>query len=254
MNLSYVCPRCGAPTKFNIERHGLCIDCFLEMHRGKISEKIAISITVCLGCGRIRYGNKWYTASLDVFKDILTRLLRKTELKVYDISLDRISSNVLEELRGSKKIYVPVGIYLANRKLVTRYIEVRINKAFCPLCSKKQSGKYYESVIHIRYKAEIMGSLMDAIRIFIDKEWSGLENIETVDIKKDGAHGIVIRWSSRRMARRFLEHLKKKFSIIILRKYREQTLVSIGQGKSKQIVVEKYIIRIIHPAEQGGSI
>jgi len=245
-NLNYVCPRCGAPTKFNPDRHGLCIDCFLELHRGRIGESITVEITVCLGCGGIRYGKDWYSASLDNFKNILTKLLRKTELKPYDISLDKISSDILRTLRNFRKIYVPVMVYVSGEKLVTKYIELRINKAFCPICSKKQSGKYYESVIHLRYRPGAARIVVDTIRNFVDMEWMGLEKLETVDVKKDGAHGIVIRWSSKKIAHRFIEHLKKKFSIAILKKYKEQVLVTTSQGRPRQITVEKYVIKIMH--------
>ena len=245
VSYAYVCPKCGAPTKYNPERHGLCIDCFLKQHKEKIEEHIKINVTVCVGCGKLRYGKDWYSPTISNFKNILRGLLRRTNLRLYDLTFDDVPEDTPQTLRDLDKALIPVTISISNERVATKHVEIRVQKAFCPLCSKKQSGKYYESVIHLRFKPEMSESVCDTINHFIDTTWHNLQVFETVDVKKEGAKGLVIRWSSKKIGRKFLEYLRGKYSIIILRKYREQMLVIMGKNAPRQITVEKYIIRLV---------
>jgi len=242
----YVCPRCGAPTKYNRERGGLCIDCYVKMRGEGISENIKVRMTICIGCGRIRYGKEWYPLSTDTLGSILMKLLKKTDLRKYDVSIQQIPLESPSTIMEYKKILVPILIEVTKGRSVTRYVQVGIEKTLCPLCSRKQSGKYYESIIRLRFKSEIAETLREDINRFIDVSLRNLDRIETVDIKKDGPHGLVTRWSNRRIARKFLEFLKSRYSILIIRKYREPITIVTDKGTTRHVMVDNYMVRLIH--------
>jgi len=243
-----MCPRCGKRTSFNPDRKGLCLECFLEVHRSRISEsRPSVAITVCIGCGRIRHGKEWLIGSPENVKKVLSLLLKKTNLRIYDFDVE-ISDNFLDSLSDYKKAYVPVNLYVSGEKVVQKHVEVRLDKAFCPICSSKKSGKYYESVIHLRYGGSVI-ELMDDVSRFMERALRLPKRLEVFDVKKEGRSGLVVRVSDRRLAREFLGFLATKYSLIILKKYREPILVSLGQGTMRQVMVEKYLIRLIRAQE-----
>ena len=151
LEYKYVCPKCGAPTNYSPERQGLCIECYLEKHKTKIDRDIKIKIDVCIGCGKVRYGKDWFQPSSENFATIVERQLKRTALKPYDVQIEDMDQKTLGELRDLKKIFIPIKIFVTNRDTIMRHIEVDINKVFCPICARKQSGRYYESVIPVSY-------------------------------------------------------------------------------------------------------
>ncbi len=246
VDYQYVCPKCGKPTTYNQERNGLCIDCFLETKRSKIEEKIKVKITICLGCRRLKHGKEWLEPTKENIEIVLRSGLKRTSLRMYDYTILDIPEGVKEDLREVKKIFLPVQVFVANRKVVVRHIEVDIDKAFCTLCGQKQSGKYYEAVIHVRYMRGIIDYLSRSIDLFLEEISRKLDRLEIIDVKKEGKRGLVIRFSDRKLARRFLEYLSRNYSIAILRKYKEPITVISEKDTRRQVVIEKYFIRIIH--------
>ncbi len=242
---TYFCPRCGKPTQFNSERKGLCLDCFAELKGATLKQKnFKMEITVCVGCGKIRYGNSWFEPTRSNFDKILKNLAKRTQLRFYEFRVEMPTDIEISSLGQYDKIYVLISIPITSHNVLRRGIELRINKAFCPLCSKKRSGKYYESVLHIRFSRDIESEFMLILDEFINTSMIQMEKLEVIDVKKDGAYGVVIRFSDRKMARSLLTSLNKKFSLVILKRYREQVTVEIN-NKLQRRVVEKYFIRLL---------
>lgn len=239
----HFCPRCGKPTEYNPARGGLCIDCYLEIHREKIPKNLSVEITVCAGCGEIKYGDKWYDPSISNFISIISRHLRKSSIRVYDHKLV-LPSDFSVDLQNYQKLVIPIKIAKGGDELVEKPLTIHIQHAFCPLCSKKTSGKYYESIIHLRFSKKNEQRVFQTVQLFVDRFMESAEKLETIDIKKDGAHGLVLRYSNKRTAKKFIENLKKNFSIIIYQQYKEPILINITK-KQMRINVEKYFIRIV---------
>jgi len=245
LEYKYVCPKCGAPTNYSSERQGLCIECYLKKHRAKIDRDIKIKIDVCIGCGRVRYGKDWFLPSFENLATIIKKQLKKTVLRPYDIQIEDMDRRTLTELRDLKKIFIPIKISVTNRDTIIRHVEIDINKAFCSICSKKQSGRYYESVIHLRFQKEMQDNLIDVINRFVEEKLYRSETLEIIDVKKEGGKGVVVRLSSKKLARNFLGYLGQSFSLIILKRYTEPIILESGSHGKKQISVEKYIIRLM---------
>ena len=242
---TYFCPRCGKPTRYNSDRGGLCIDCYTELRGIKLGQKdISVELVVCMGCGKIKYGNTWFEPSRQNFDSILRNIVRKTNLRFFDFKIEMPSDLELSSLSQFDKVYVLTSIFIAGQRTVRRRIEIRINRAFCPICSQKRSGKYYESVLHIRFSREDRSELINILNMFIETNILRADRLEVIDIKKNGAHGIVIRCSSKNLAKKLLAMLHRKFSVIIMNKYREQVTVDI-QNKPQRRSIEKYIIRLV---------
>jgi len=242
-----MCPKCGRYTEYNPERHGLCISCFMKKHKQKIDEKIKVSVVVCVGCNRLKYGKEWFDNSADNFRRILTFLIRKTSLRIYDFVISRVDEELLSGLRELKKVFIPISINIATGSSIMKYVEVIIHKALCDICSRKDSGKYYESIMHLRFSRDISEYIQEITTRFIESTWKNLDKYETVDIKREGKKGIVIRWSNRKIAKDFLRFLKEKFSVIIIKQYKEHIDIHGIKGKNRSLTVDKYILRIINP-------
>lgn len=219
----------------------------MEHHNQKIDEKIKVSIKVCIGCNRLKYGKEWFNASVNNLKRILTLLIRKTNLRFYDFVISGIDEDLLLGLRELKKVFIPLNINISTEKFVSRHVEVIIQKALCDVCSKKSSGKYYECIMHLRFSKNIASSVLETTQEFIETTWRNLDKFETVDIKKEGKQGIAIRWSNRKIAEKYLRFLKEKFSIIIIKKYKEHIDIFMVGNKNRRLTVNKYILRIVEP-------
>lgn len=243
LKYTYFCPRCGKPTQYNKERNGLCIDCFVELEKAELeNEDFKFDVTICIGCGRIKHGNLWLELNKEVLKTRLYSLIHDTKLKFYDFEVELPTNIDLSSAYQYDKLDIIANVSVRDQKIIRKQITLRINKAFCPLCSKKQSGKYYESVIHIRFQRESRSKLTEVLSEFINTTTTRLEKLETIDVKKEG-EGIVIRLSSRKLAKELLSALNRKFSLAILRKYRTPVTVNIN-NRQQLINIDVFIIRL----------
>lgn len=242
-NYKYFCPRCGKPTQYNEERRGLCIDCFVELKgAGLKQENFKLEITVCIGCSRIKHGNAWLDSNRETLNARLHSLLRNTELKFYDFEVELPADIDSSALSHCEKFHVLLNVLSGGQRIVRKRATLRVNKAFCPLCSQKQSGKYYESIIHIRFSREVRDKLMEILNRFVDTTTTQLDRLEVIDVKKEGS-GIAIRFSDRKLAKKLLSILNREFSLAILRKYKTPVTLSVG-NKQQLINIDVFIIRL----------
>ncbi|MCS7107819.1 MAG: 60S ribosomal export protein NMD3 [Sulfolobales archaeon] len=176
--MSKFCIRCGVEEPELIV-DGFCIKCLVDL--GKVVKPPnSVKVTVCPTCSSIKTGSKWLlnTDLKEHLRDVvLGDCVLHNDFKLSSLNIDLGGSKALVSFKG----------YLRGVEVVKDYIlDLTINKALCPQCSRVKGG-YYEAVIQIRtYLNTFNKSLMDKLVNTLLKSPNISNNISEIEFVKEG--------------------------------------------------------------------
>ena len=208
------CFLCGKKSEKLIK--GYCEECYKSKFK-LIEVPQELSVTICKRCNKINEKNKWKEAEID---EIL-----RDKIKVFGKSV-KISFEKNDNVKVHAKGFLEES---KDAKEEVYEVKIKLRKRLCSDCFKK-SGKYYESIVQIR------GSLTDEDMDSIDDiviERGGFYRIEEVK----GGYDFYV--SSKSLAKKIAEFLRKKYKVEIKKSFRLFT-----RKEGKDIYRDTILLRI----------
>jgi len=141
--LTLICPKCGKEKDKDQFIATVCAECSFSIK--DIASLKTTELTICKGCGRVRYKNKWDLFSEDDLKKIVEENI-KVSLQEYEIK------DIITEFYKDKiKIIVKINGKAENYKIETvKEFNIALKTIYCDDCYKNMSD-YFIATIQIRY-------------------------------------------------------------------------------------------------------
>lgn len=235
--MSYVCPVCGKPTKYDPRLGGLCVECFRKRQMPQSREiKAREKLYICRDCGAVKIGDEWVEPKPKSLKIRLMRIAKRA-LRGYEI---RIRHEVLEslcELLGGSEEYdlrIPVTLVRDGIELGEVMLVVPVKPTVCPTCFVAKSGGGWTFVAHIRAITSDGRKKLALVEKLVYQTLG-----HDVDLQKFES-GFSIRHRDTRAGERLINRLRVELGALV-HSYVQRK--KIRRGK-EQIVIKKYIVEL----------
>lgn len=240
--MKYQCPICGKSTDYKEELEGLCIECYRKKYQLVIRSPIRISIKGCPICGRVHYGKTWLQSNRrNLILVLLHQLKTLKNFRGYDLKIrfHNSATEFIENLFTENEESIIVELYRGSLKLQEIRTLVNIQKQVCPICMRKQTGAYFEYVIHVRFPRKKIREYLEKTQRIINIVLKSASPEDVVDVKKVPS-GLDIRVSSRSLGRKLINALMNSLTA----EYREYTERKFDPVLNKQVTIHKAIIEV----------
>ncbi len=228
-----VCPGCGATSGEKEFIGQFCIDCYLKDHPDLVVFH-KLELPVCVHCGRVKVGGKWYEPSEAILKKYMKSRM-KTDLEKPDLILDHISVK-----NSGIELKVKICGLIENSHIcLDRDLYIKFLKTQCPVCAKMK-GDYWEVKIQIRGPREKQQEVlndMEKLAESISMKDARARVIRVREIKE----GIDVYVGSKKIARDLVKRMKNKFHAEIKR---TRKLTGEDAHKGKRIYKETFSVRL----------
>lgn len=190
-----ICPRCGR-REGEVEFIGpFCRDCYIEVYGIAVLPQ-HVDFVYCKYCGRYKYQGGWNepTGTIeDTLTDYLTlhltRKIRATryvdEAWISDVRLDKEFMGP-----GLYNVIVKVhGVHGSVEAVEEKAVEIKVNAAICPTCTKRMTRRGYNAVLQVRSsEGKLSDNLRGKIHVFLRETLPGrlAESIIGLEEHKEG--------------------------------------------------------------------